>query len=91
MFPPSPNQKKIAWPDLSGMAAWDNLTPGFFNILSKLGLEVVIVAFQAANDSPIWRHPGIERDLERALQAVQAGQFDSHRYAPGFRDRKSVV
>jgi hypothetical protein len=71
---PFPNRKTA--PPIE-LAAAENLTLEFFLILTALGLEVLIVRFQAGNDSPIWKHAGIERDLERELQSIQTGQFDS--------------
>lgn len=62
------------------LAAAENLSPFLFNTLSTLGLEVVIVLFKAGQGSPIWDHPGIERNLERELQSAGAGQFDSEFY-----------
>ena len=78
-----PSQPKIPMP--TELAAADNLASGFFGVLYRLGIEVVIVRFQAAKDSPIWEYPGIERLLEQELQAVPAGQFDSEVYTPGSR------
>lgn len=62
------------------LAAAENLSPFLFNTLSTLGLEVVVVRFKAGQGSPIWDHPGIERNLERELQSAGAGQFDSEFY-----------
>jgi len=67
------------------LAAAENLSPFLFNTLSTLGLEVVIVLFKAGQGSPIWDHPGIERNLERELQSAGAGQFDSEFYTNGAR------
>lgn len=64
-------------------AAAENLTAEFFAILAKLGLEIVIVRFQAGNDSAIWTHGGIERELELELQSIKGGQFDSSYFPPG--------
>jgi hypothetical protein len=66
-------------------AAAENLSPEFFAILAKLGLEILIVRFQSANDSPIWEHDGIERELERELQFIKAGQFDSSYFPLGMQ------
>jgi hypothetical protein len=65
------------------LAAAENLSPEFFLILSAIGLEILIVRFQAGNDSPIWKHNRIERELERELQSIQAGQFDSSYFPLG--------
>ena len=66
-------------------AAAENLTPVLFNILAKLGLDVLVVQFQAGPASPIWQHAGIEQVLHDELQAAQAGQYDSEVYVPGSR------
>ncbi|HAO79767.1 MAG TPA: hypothetical protein DCQ92_12480 [Verrucomicrobia subdivision 3 bacterium] len=73
-------QKRVAPIDL---AAAENLSPFFFKTLATLGLEVVIVRFDAKPDSPIWGHPGIERELERELQVIQAGMLDSSWFTEG--------
>jgi hypothetical protein len=65
------------------LAARDNLTPYFFGILAKLGLNVLIVKFDAHLESPIWKHPGIEIVLDQELQTAQAGQYDSAVYILG--------
>lgn|ERR1035437_6158872 len=75
-----PPQKRIVPLEL---AAAENLSPFFFNTLATLGLEVVIVRFDAKLASPIWGHSGIERDIERELQSIQAGQFDSSWFTSG--------
>ena len=77
----SSTRKKVIPP--VEIAAADNLTPFFFNTLATLGLEILVVRVQAANDSPVWEHAGIERELEKELQAIQAGQFDSSYFPPG--------
>lgn len=69
-------------PSLS-VAAAQNLSPEFFAVLTKLGLEVVIVRFDAGKDSPIWRHPQIEQALGAALNAAQCGHYDSTHYDTG--------
>ena len=58
-------------------AAADNLSPAFFEILQKLGMEVVIVQFEARHGSVIWGFPRIEEALDQELRAVGAGMFDS--------------
>jgi hypothetical protein len=65
------------------VAAADNLTPGFFQTLSALGLEILVVRFQAANDSPVWEHAGVECEIEKSLQAIHAGHFDASYFPPG--------
>ncbi|HUZ06464.1 MAG TPA: hypothetical protein VMV89_03155 [Candidatus Paceibacterota bacterium] len=65
------------------LAAAENLAPFFFNTLAKLKLEVIIVRFDASKDSPIWKQVGIELELERELQSVQAGFFDSSYFPMG--------
>jgi hypothetical protein len=65
------------------LAAAENLSPSFFADLSKLGLQVVIVRFSAANDSPIWKNTGIEQVLGEELEAVRAGQFDASFFVLG--------
>jgi hypothetical protein len=77
----SPQKARIPKPP--EFAASENLMPEFFAILAKLGLQIVGVHFTAAIDSPIWEHDHIELDLDRALQAVKAGQFDSSYYTLG--------
>ena len=64
-------------------AAADNLSPAFFAILEKLGLQVVIVRFEAGLESKIWAHPHIEESFGQALGAAQAGQYDSSHYGLG--------
>jgi hypothetical protein len=58
-------------------AALQNLQPSFFETLSKLKLEVVVVKFEAGKDSPIWAQKDISGDLDSELKAVKAGEFDS--------------
>jgi hypothetical protein len=65
------------------IAAADNLSPEFFKTLSALGLEILVVRLEAAKDSPVCEHAGIERELERELQAIRAGQFDSSYFTLG--------
>ena len=65
------------------IAAAENLSPEFFANLQKLGFELVIVRFQAGRDSDIWNHPGIETELDAALQLVKVGQHDSSAYETG--------
>jgi len=69
-------------PDL---AAADNLSPEFLLVLGALGFEVVIVRFQAMNESPVWDHAGIELELEKELRSAGAGQYDSEAHTPGSR------
>jgi len=65
------------------IAAADNLSPEFFEVLSKLGQQIVIVRLASEIDSPVWEHTPIELNLDRALQAVQAGSFDSSYFTLG--------
>jgi hypothetical protein len=67
------------------LAAAENLSPFFFNTLATLGLEVLIVRFQAGHSSPVWHHPEIEKDLGQELQCAHAGQLDSEFYTNGAR------
>lgn len=76
---------KNRFPAPPEIAAADNLSPAFLLILEQIGFEVVIVRFQALNSSPIWKHAGLEKDLEKELQAIEGGAFDSESYSPGAR------
>lgn len=76
------NSPKRLPPDISTAAA-ENLTPEFFAILDTLGVNLLIVRFEAGRGSPIWEHVGIESELERELRAVHAGQFDSSFFTLG--------
>ena len=70
------SRKRI--PPPIGIAAADNLSPEFFKTLSALGLEILIVSFEASKSySAIFGHAGIEYELDKELQAIKAGQFDS--------------
>jgi hypothetical protein len=66
-----------------GFAAAQNLSREFFAVLDGLGLEVVIVQFQAGKESPLWKHPKFEEDLDAELRAVRAGAYDSSAYGEG--------
>lgn len=65
------------------IAAHDNLTEAFLKILSTLGLEVVIVRFDAAPGSEIYKHSNVAHDLEAELRAIEAGQLDSSYFPNG--------
>jgi hypothetical protein len=79
----STSKKKVPQPP--ELAAADNLTPEFFAILAGLGLEIMVVSFRADKDSPIWAHDRIERELERELQSIHAGQFDASYFPFGWQ------
>jgi hypothetical protein len=76
------NSPRRPTPDICQAAA-DNLTPEFFSVLNKLGLQVLIVRLDASKDSPVWENVGIESELEQELQAIHAGQFDSSFFTMG--------
>jgi hypothetical protein len=56
------------------LAALQNLQPSYFKWLAKLGLEVVIVRFNADKGSPIWLHnpDALATDLENELVLLKA-------------------
>jgi len=78
-------QNKPSQPVPIELAAAENLAPFFFRTLSRLGLEIVVVRFDASKDSPIFEHGGaaLAEKLEQDLQANQAGQFDSSYFTLG--------
>jgi hypothetical protein len=59
------------------VAALQNLTDTWHKILDKLGLNVVVVQFDARLGSPIYAHPGIWESLGLELREIGAGFFDS--------------
>lgn len=61
-------------------AAAQNLTPEFVARLRKLGLEIVIVVFNTALNSPVGFHPRVEEGLGLELEASRLGMFDSNFY-----------
>ncbi len=66
------------------VAALQNLDPAWHKILDKLGLNIVVVQFDARLGSPFYAHPGIEEALGLELQEIGAGIFDSMMFpAPG--------
>ena len=67
------------------LAALQNLTPAWYGIFDKLGLNVVLVTFDTQRASPIHSHPQIEISLGLELQQVGAGFYDSSFY-PGCHD-----
>jgi hypothetical protein len=72
---PSPNAKRP--PFNPNLAALQNITPEWHDILAKLGLDVLLVSFRANRHSPIWKHPEIGKGLGEELKQARAGQFDS--------------
>jgi len=76
-------QKKVPTPP--ELAAAENLLPEFFAILSKLGLEILVVSFKAGMDSPIWEQDRIEEQLGLELQSVKAGHFDASYFLPDWQ------
>lgn len=62
-------------------AALQNLQPSFFQTLTALGLEVVLVRIDTSKNTP----PGAINDkvvgeLDRAIQPIAGGEFDSEFY-----------
>jgi len=83
--PPPLNSKaaRQRTPPHISIAAAENLSPQFFEVLTKLGFDVVIVRFQAEFASPIWGFPKIVDELDAALQSARAGNYDSSHYDLG--------
>lgn len=68
---PKAAQTKVAQP-FTSQAAADNLSPAFFAVLNKLGLELVIVQIKAGHDSIIWaRGSGINSKTFWQSKAIE--------------------
>lgn len=77
--------KPLQLPPPPELAALQNLQPSFFACLAKLGLEVLIVRFNAEKDSAMWRHNyvALVEELGNELIAIKAGEFDSSLFLLG--------
>ncbi len=67
------------------LAAFQNISPNWHAIFSKLGLNVVAVQLNTTRQSPVHDHPKIEEALGLELQQVGLGFYDSSFY-PGCCD-----
>jgi hypothetical protein len=63
-------------------AALQNLQPSFFQTLTTLGQEVVLVRIDTSKNTPpgALRYTDLDERLGKALQSIEAGQFDSDFY-----------
>ena len=64
----------------SKLAAIQNLDESWHEVLSKYGLNVVVVVLQTQITSPIHQHPELWKALGLELMEVSAGKYDSSFY-----------
>jgi hypothetical protein len=64
-------------------AALQNHSAELQNCLEKLGLQIVVVQFSGAGDSPVWNQPDVEGLLSAEIEASHAGSHDSSYMAGG--------
>jgi hypothetical protein len=65
--------------------ALENIEPYLFGVLSKLGISVVLVQFDAKPDSPIWATTRLEMELGAQLEKAKSGLHDSSLFHPGIQ------
>ena len=61
-------------------ASLQNLQSSFFQVLTTLGLEVILVRIDTSKNTPPGAIYDLQDDLENALRSIEAGQFDSDFY-----------